>query len=147
MKTITRQKPFEEILEDISLDTRVFIVGCGTCATLCHTGGIDEVAAMAEQLTVAGKIVTGTAVPPTGCDEITGEMKQAFRNELRAADVVLVMSCAFGAQTTASQLKKPIAPAFLTRYSLGKKGRQANIRKSACNAVNASWWTQPEYVL
>lgn len=121
MKTITRQKPFEEILENISLDTRVFIVGCGTCATLCHTGGVDEVAAMAEKLTVAGKIVTGAAVPPTGCDEVTGEMKQAFRNELRAADVVLVMSCAFGVQTTASQLKKPVVPALDTLF-IGKEG-------------------------
>ena len=121
MKTITRQKPFEQILEDISSDTRVFIVGCGTCATLCHTGGVDEVAAMAEKLTVAGKIVTGVAVPPTGCDEVTSEMRFVFRDRLRAADIVLVMSCAFGVQTAATQLKKPVAPALDTLF-MGKEG-------------------------
>ena len=93
MKTITRQKPFDKILEDISKDGTVFIIGCGTCATLCHTGGIDEVKAMAEKLSEKGKIVSGMAVPPTGCDEMTSEMKRTMRDELRAADVVLVMSC------------------------------------------------------
>ena len=121
MKTITRLKPMEQILEDISLDRSVFIVGCGTCATLCHTGGIDEVAEMAEKLTQAGKIVTGTAVPPTGCDEVTGEMRIVFKDQLRAADVALVMACAFGVQTAASQLKKPVSPACDTLF-MGKEG-------------------------
>jgi ferredoxin len=122
MKTITRQKPFEQILESVANDSSIFIIGCGTCATLCHTGGIDEVAGMAEKLTDAGKIVTGTAVPPTGCDEVTSEIKFAFKDALRAADAVLVMSCAFGVQTAASQLKKPITPALDTLF-MGKEGR------------------------
>ena len=121
MKTITRQKPLEEILEAIGTDTSLFIVGCGTCATLCRTGGVDDVAAMAERLTAAGKIVTGTAVPPTGCDEVTAEIRSAHRDQLRAADVVLVMSCAFGVQTAAAQLKKPVAPALDTLF-MGKEG-------------------------
>ena len=120
MKTITRQKPFDKILEDISEDDTVFIIGCGTCATLCHTGGIDEVKAMAEKLSKEGKIVSGTAVPPTGCDEMTSEMKRTMRDELRAADVVLVMSCAFGVQTAATQLRKPVAPALDTLF-MGKE--------------------------
>ena len=121
MKTITQMKPFEEIIDDLAQDTNVFIVGCGTCATLCGTGGIVEVARMAEELSNAGKIVTGTAVPPTGCDEVTGEMRYAFRDQLRAADVVLVMSCAFGVQTAASQLRKPVCPALNTLF-IGKEG-------------------------
>jgi ferredoxin len=121
MKTITRQKPLEQILDAMAGDTSVFIIGCGTCATLCHTGGVDDVASMAEKLSAAGKIVTGTGVPPTGCDEVTAEMRYAFKNELRAADVVLVMSCAFGVQTAASQLGKPVAPALDTLF-MGKEG-------------------------
>jgi len=121
MKTITRHKQFEQILEDLDQDSRIFIIGCGTCATLCHTGGVEEVAKMAADLAAAGKMVTGTAVPPTGCDEMTGEMRHVFRNELRAADVVLVMSCAYGVQTAASQLGKPVAPALDTLF-IGKEG-------------------------
>ncbi|MBM3302573.1 MAG: methylenetetrahydrofolate reductase C-terminal domain-containing protein [Deltaproteobacteria bacterium] len=48
-------------------------------------------------------------------------MRHNFRNELRAADVVLVMSCAFGVQTAASQLKKPVVPALDTLF-IGKEG-------------------------
>ncbi len=121
MKTITRQKPFEQILEDLAQDSSVFIIGCGTCATLCGTGGVKEVAEMSEKVASAGKIVTGTAVPPTGCDEVTAEMRRAFKTELRAADVILVMSCAFGVQTAASQLNKPVAPALDTLF-VGKEG-------------------------
>jgi len=121
MKTITRQKPFEEILENIARDASVFVVGCGTCATLCRTGSVEQVAEMAGKLTDAGKIVTGTAVPPTGCDEVTGEMRHAFKDALRAADVVLVMSCAFGVQTAAAQLKRPVSPALDTMF-IGKEG-------------------------
>lgn len=121
MKTITQQKPLEEILEAVGADTSLFIVGCGTCDTLCRTGGVDDVAAMAERLTAAGKIVNGTAVPPTGCDEVTAEIRSAYRDQLRAADVVLVMSCAFGVQTAAAQLKKPVAPALDTLF-VGNEG-------------------------
>ena len=121
MKTITRQKPFEEILESVTDDASIFIIGCGTCATLCRTGGTEEVTAMAAKLTDAGKLVTGRAVPPTGCDEVTAEMKYAFRDALGAASVVLVMSCAFGVQTAASQLKKPVVPALDTLF-MGKEG-------------------------
>jgi ferredoxin len=120
MKTITKLKPIEEILEDLGSDSAIFVIGCGTCATLCKTGGIDEVAAMADKLTSAGKLVTGTAVPPTGCDEVTGEMRYAYKDALRSADVILVMSCAFGVQTAASQLKKSVVPALDTLF-MGKE--------------------------
>lgn len=121
MKTITRQKPFEQIVEDLASDNTVFIVGCGTCATLCQTGGVEQVGEMRDKLADVGKIIVGVAVPPTGCDEMTGEMRRVFRRELRAADVVLVMSCAFGVQTSASQLRKPVSPALDTLF-IGKEG-------------------------
>jgi len=141
MKTITRQKPFEQILESVTDDTSIFVTGCGTCATLCHTGGIEEVAAMAEKLTDAGKIITGTAVPPTACDEVTAEIKHAFKDALGAADSVLVMSCAFGVQTAASQLKKPVIPALDTLF-MGKEGPRGAIPRSACSVGSACWRTQ-----
>ncbi|NTU48548.1 MAG: 5,10-methylenetetrahydrofolate reductase, partial [Syntrophobacteraceae bacterium] len=50
IRSITKQKPFEEILELLRGSTRVFIVGCGTCTTLCRTGGMPEVLEMASKL-------------------------------------------------------------------------------------------------
>ena len=44
---ITKQKPFEVIKEYLRDNKKVFIVGCGECATLCKTGGPDEIAKIA----------------------------------------------------------------------------------------------------
>ena len=60
MKSITKQKPFDEIKQQMEDFNLIFIAGCGTCATLTRTGGTEEVAAMKEQLQSHGKLVTGT---------------------------------------------------------------------------------------
>ena len=39
---------------------RVFLMGCGTCATLCRTGGMPEVLEMTSKLQENNKVVTGT---------------------------------------------------------------------------------------
>ena len=43
MITITAQKPFEEVTQYLNQCNRVYIIGCGTCATMLHTGGKAEV--------------------------------------------------------------------------------------------------------
>jgi len=50
MKSITAQKPLEELLEILGTASKVFIAGCGTCPTLIGTGGIDQVADLAASL-------------------------------------------------------------------------------------------------
>ena len=57
MKSITKQKPFEEIEAQLADYDRVFIVGCGTCTTMTKTGGIDQVAEMQDRLQEMGKRV------------------------------------------------------------------------------------------
>jgi hypothetical protein len=108
MKTITAQKPFEELSEALSGVERIYVVGCGTCATMLHTGGKSEVLAMKEKLEAAGKKVTGWMVIPTACDE------------LEQADVILAMTCAFGVQTVTLYTKKPVYPALNTLF-VGKE--------------------------
>jgi len=46
IRSITRQKSMEEIERLLGDYTRVFIIGCGTCVTLCRTGGMPEVLQM-----------------------------------------------------------------------------------------------------
>jgi ferredoxin len=71
MKTITRQKPAEEIMKYVDKCGKVYIIGCGTCATLCHTGGKSEVIEMKQRIEADGKQVTGWMIIPTACDELT----------------------------------------------------------------------------
>jgi len=120
MKTITAQKPFEEISEALSGVERVYLVGCGTCATMCHTGGKSEVLDMKGKLEAAGKKVTGWMVIPTACDELTRDALIESAEDIEAADCILVMTCAFGVQTVTLYTDKPVYPALNTLF-VGKE--------------------------
>jgi ferredoxin len=120
MITITKQKPLEEVLPSLGKAKKVFIIGCGTCATICHTGGKAEVLEMKEKLEAEGKKVTGWMVIPTACDELTREALAQEAEAIKAADAILVMSCAFGVQTVTMYSDKPVYPALNTLF-VGKE--------------------------
>jgi ferredoxin len=118
MKTITKQKPSEEIMDYLGKCQSVYIIGCGTCATLCHTGGKAEVIEMKARLEADGKKVTGWMVIPTACDELTGDALRENAEDIGAADCILAMTCAIGVQTIALHLKdaRPVYPALNTLF-------------------------------
>lgn len=120
IRSITRQKPFEEILELIGGSTRVFLTGCGTCTTLCRTGGIPEILQMASKLQENNKVVTGHMVIPVACDELSHEAIEEQKGPMSESEVLLIMTCAFGVQTLASQTKLPVIPALDTLF-IGKE--------------------------
>ncbi len=120
IRSITKQKPLAEVLELLGGMERVFIIGCGTCTTLAHTGGQAEVGAMKEKMQEAGKGVTGTLVIPVACDNLTEE---AIRQNLAAmseSQGLLIMTCAFGVQTISRFLDIPVIPALDTLF-IGKE--------------------------
>lgn len=116
MKSITKQKPFEEIKGQLNGLDRVFIVGCGTCTTMTKTGGRDEVLAMKDKLQELGKIVTGWTVIPTACDEMTDVAIKENNGAIRNAGCMLVMSCALGVHKVSSYLDKPVIPGVDTLF-------------------------------
>ena len=116
MKSITRAKPMEAVLKGLEGYDRVFIAGCGTCATMCRTGGVHEVSGMSKALEEAGKLVTGSLVIPTACDTLTHECMEQNREAMEDAQVALVMSCAFGVQTVAGYVGRPVQPALDTLF-------------------------------
>ena len=120
IRSITRQKTGEEIARLLDGLGRVFILGCGTCTTLTNTGGDPEVKAMKEHLSAQGSLVTGEVVLPVACDNLTGEALEEYGPQIDQADVLLIMTCAFGVQTIASQLKKMVVPALDTLF-IGKE--------------------------
>ena len=122
MKTITQQKPLEEITQFLDKCQGVYLIGCGTCATLCQTGGKSEVLEMKAKLEEAGKKVTGWMVIPTACDELTREALQENAADIDVADCILVLTCAFGVQTVSLYLDKtkPVYPALNTLF-VGKE--------------------------
>jgi len=120
IRSITQQKPDEELerlLEDLR---RVFIIGCGTCVTLTSTGGIHQVEEMKEKLIENGRMVTGHVVLPVACDNMSGDALNEYGQQIEQADVLLIMTCAFGVQTIAKQMKKIVVPALDTLF-IGKE--------------------------
>ena len=120
IRSITQAKPEEEVDRLLIGFERLFTIGCGTCVTLTATGGAPEVAAMRQRLTEKGKLVTGDTVVPVACDHLTREFLADFRSQLDQADALLIMTCAFGVQSIARQLKKPVVPALDTLF-IGKE--------------------------
>lgn len=112
---ITKPREWERIvanLESIGA-RRVFLIGCGQCATVAHTGGEPELEAFAARLTEAGYEVTGWTVGEVACH--LGGTKLATRKhggEVSEADAVLVLTCGAGVQTVADSVAIPVFPAL-----------------------------------
>lgn len=120
IRSITQKKTEEELDQLLKDLARIFIIGCGTCVTLTHTGGEPEVKEMKENLLKRGKLVTGDIVLPVACDNLTIEVIQEYGGQINQADGLLIMTCAFGVQTIARQVKKMVIPALNTLF-IGKE--------------------------
>jgi len=116
MKSITKQKPFDEVKQQLDRFDRVYIVGCGTCATMTRTGGREEVLNMKEHLQELGKLVTGWTVIPTACDEMTEVAIRENDGAIQNANCILVMACALGVHRVNSYISKPVIPALDTLF-------------------------------
>jgi hypothetical protein len=112
---ITEKKPIEEIRESLTNSKKVFILGCGTCATLAQTGGQEQVKEMAQLLN--DKEIAGTAVVETPCDKRTLKRDlRAMSASLNAADTILSLSCGVGVQTLVELTGKNVTPGLNTKF-------------------------------
>ena len=116
MKSITKQKPFEEIKQQLEGFDRVYIAGCGTCSTMTKTGGKEEVVEMRKRLQELGKLVTGWIVIPTACDEMTEVAIKENNGAIQNAACILVMACALGVHKLGTYIDKPVMPALDTLF-------------------------------
>ena len=116
MKSITRQKPFDEIKEQLADLDRLFIIGCGTCTTMTKTGGIDQVQEMKDRLQELGKRVSGWTVIPTACDEMTEVAMKENSRAIENASCILAMPCALGVHRISLYIDRPVIPALDTLF-------------------------------
>jgi len=119
---ITEQKPLEEILSFLKDEKTIFIVGCAQCATVCKTGGEDEVKAMSQKLEAQGKKVNGWMVIDPACHSV--EVKKGFqgnKDKVVSSDGILVMACGNGVQSVKDsgeriKMEKPLHPGCNTLF-------------------------------
>ncbi len=104
---ITKQKPLPDILAALQESARVFLVGCAKCATVCKSGGEEEIWQMQEQLVAAGKEVSGSIVIDEVCHMLrTGRDLRGKKEMVGEADAILVLACGAGVQSVSAASEK-----------------------------------------
>ncbi len=116
MKSITKQKTLDELTKQLQDFNRIFLAGCGTCATLTRTGGVEEVADIKEKLQSQGKLITGSVVIPVACDDMTEALTKENSSSIKSAQAVLVMACALGVHRMSQHVNIPVIPALDTLF-------------------------------
>jgi len=109
---ISRKREFSKLIENIEKYKSLFLVGCSECASLCSTGGEEEIRELTGALESEGKVVTGGVVAKTGC-QVLGTKKELkdCKEAIDKADCILVMSCGAGTQAVVEIFQdKPVYP-------------------------------------
>jgi ferredoxin len=131
---ITKQKSFENILNYIADESSIFIFGCGDCATLCRTGGEEEIKEMSEKIKKIGKKVTGIAIANAPCHELdTARIFRKYKEQISQSDGILVLACGAGVQAAREATEKKVHPGCDSLF-IGNSKRHMNFYEkcSAC---------------
>jgi len=118
---VAEQKPLEEIRNLIQGAEKVLIVGCGTCVTVCFSGGEKEAGILASAVRMASRVdgrpqqVTH-AVVQRQCE---WEYIDAMREQVREADLVVSLGCGVGVQAMAERFPEIIVVPGLNTVFMG----------------------------
>ncbi|MEW6665849.1 MAG: methylenetetrahydrofolate reductase C-terminal domain-containing protein [Thermodesulfobacteriota bacterium] len=112
-------KPIEEIAAFVSGFRKVLILGCGTCVTVCLTGGDRQARLLARELTRPALYPHDVPDFEVGTIERQCErdMVKTFIEVPRDCDAVLSLACGAGVQTLASLFSHlPVFPGLNTSF-------------------------------
>lgn len=133
---VTEKKEFKYIKNNLRFAQKIFIVGCGECATVANTGGEDEVVGMKERLEGLGKEVVGTAIPESPCFQLqVRRMLRENENKIDSSNAILVLACGIAVQNINQKVRsKLVLPGCNTLFigTVDKKGRNFNQYCLAC---------------
>jgi len=116
---VAELKPFEEIKNMLRDYKKVLVLGCGTCVTVCMSGGERQVELLASALKMAGKLTgneltTGEKTILRQCDP---EFIDQIKDEVSQYDAILSLACGAGVQGIAERLgDTPVLPAMNTTF-------------------------------
>ena len=106
---VAKRKPFAEIKEMLKGYKRVLNVGCGTCVSVCLTGGEKEVAVLNTEIDMARRlddepIELGSATVERQCDR---EYLAKLDDMVEDYDALMSMACGVGIQFLAEVSAHP----------------------------------------
>ncbi len=114
---VAKRKPIEEIKEMLKGYRKVLNVGCGTCVSVCLTGGEKEVNILNAELEMSRKmednpIEMGAFSVERQCDR---EFLAALDDKVGEYEALMSMACGVGIQFLAERFPdKPVLPAVDT---------------------------------
>jgi ferredoxin len=99
---VGERKSFSEILSMVEGGSKILILGCGTCVTICMAGGEEEVKILGSQLRLAFQknkkdIEVYEAMALRQCDDEYMN-DPALIDKVKEADIVISMACGVGVQ-------------------------------------------------
>jgi ferredoxin len=112
---LTQKKPIEELMAMLGDAKKIALIGCGSCATACATGGEKEIAELKAYLESHGKTVVATGMSDYCCMNI---MTRNVVKKLNAAkpDAIIGMSCGDGVQVIAKHADCVVYPSNNTMF-------------------------------
>ena len=112
-------KPIEEIAVSIAEYRNILIVGCGSCVTVCLSGGEREAQVLANEL---ARIKYYDGLPPnfmasTILRQCERDLVSDFQNVPPETDAILSLACGCGVQTLGDAFVPiPVIPALNTTF-------------------------------
>jgi ferredoxin len=116
---VGHQKPIEEILASLKGYRRIMILGCGTCVSVCLTGGDKEAHALARAIERARSQedlppILEVATMERQCER---DWIPKFLHVSDEVEAILSLACGAGVQTVADAFKGlPVIPALNTTF-------------------------------
>jgi ferredoxin len=116
---VANRKPFQEIMSMLEPYSRVLLLACNACVTVCAAGGTKEAAVLASEI----RLFTMNQDRPADVREMTLERNcdpeyvGSLKGTIEAYEAVLSMACGCGVQAVAETYPhKPVLPAVNTTF-------------------------------
>jgi len=116
---VGKPKSIEEIASSISEFKKVFLVGCGSCVTVCLSGGDKEARALARELSQERYYEGDPPAIRVGTiqRQCERDLAEAFLEMPPDTDAILSLACGAGVQTLADAFDPlPVIPALNTTF-------------------------------
>lgn len=116
---VGKLKPLDEIVASVAGYKNILIAGCGSCVTVCLSGGDRETMALARELSNPG--LCGDPPPSvrtaTFLRQCERDLVKDYLQVPAETDAILSLACGAGVQTLSSVFEKlPIIPALNTSF-------------------------------
>ena len=107
------QKPIEELRAMLASYSRILILGCESCKTVCLDKGVQGVSAVADMLLFAG--IQVELVQMTVKQQCDPELLSKIEEHAAKCDAILSLACGEGVQCVAARFPKiPVFPSLNT---------------------------------